>query len=172
MKVMKGISSFRQALYKGRSQGNTKKELEGSQRVIMSFENELEESKELLSGYKDCLEACQRKIEDLSATEEDQMAAVQVALDLTYIKEAVDEMAVLQKEITEEIGKLDTTIIEPIKKNYTANRNATVKKLDEILLYVKAKNRGMKVALIISIVVNLLCAGGVGVLLLHMYNIL
>lgn len=177
---------------------------------------------DVLDQYKDTLTKFLAKIEKLEAekieiSKEDQMAAVQVALDLTYLKEELDVMKPSQdlivkemqsvremlendvqlimetqgndrqfieetlradklsiKEILERITKIDedqrflqekisglsTDIIEPIKSNYTANRNAVNDKLDEVMEVVQKGNGKVKTALIVSLILNVIMAGG------------
>lgn len=140
-----------------------------AERLLKAFridaEKERREYRELLEEYRTHLDA-------VSATEEDQMAAVQVALDLTYIKEELDGIVGRQKEINQNISKIDNTIIEPIKKNYTANRTATVEKLDEVIQVINQSNKGLKTALGISLFFNVLCAGSLLFIVLWILQII
>lgn len=138
----------------------------------VNSEEERKEYQELLGEYRSCLAAYEEKLEAQSATEEDQMAAVQVALDLTYIKEELDGIVSREKEITDKIAKIDSTIIEPIKKNYTANRTATVEKLDEVMEAVKESNKSLRTALSISLFFNVLCVGGLAFVVLWILQII
>lgn len=126
----------------------------------LSTEKDRSENQKMLEEYRTALEEYQAHLDLISSTEEDQMAAIQVALDLTYIKEELDRIAGSQKEIGQNISKIDNTIIEPIKQNYTANRNATIEKLDEVISTVENNNRGLKTVLWVSLFFNILCAGG------------
>lgn len=131
-----------------------------------------EEYKKLLEESKSCLLECRALLEQLSTKEEDQMAAVQVALDLTYIKEELDDIVQSQKISSDKMSKIDTTIIEPIKKNYTANRTATVEKLDEVLEEIKKGNQGLKYALGFSLLLNIASVGGLVFIILWILQIL
>lgn len=147
----------------------------------------------LLDDYKRTLEKYQKKVDALNITEEDQMAAVQVALDLTYLKEELEgmkpcqdqlskevaslremleEIAPTQKQITEKIEGIDTTIIEPVKKNYTANRTAINEKLDQVMEVVGKKGNGMRIALILSLILNVLTTGGLVFVILYMMGVI
>lgn len=131
-----------------------------------------EEYRKLLEECKGCLLECRERLEQMSAKEEDQMAAVQVALDLTYIKEELDGIVQSQKISSDKISKIDTTIIEPIKKNYTANRAATVEKLDEVLEAVKQRNQSLKYMLGFSLLLNVASVGSLVFIILWILQIL
>ncbi|MFW5631744.1 MAG: hypothetical protein ACOCMZ_01160 [Acetivibrio ethanolgignens] len=131
-----------------------------------------EEYRRLLEECKSCLLECRERLEQLSAKGEDQMAAIQVALDLTYIKEELDGIVQVQKISSDKISKIDTTIIEPIKKDYTANRVATVEKLDEVLETVNKKNQGLRYVLGFSLLLNMASLGGLIFIILWILQIL
>lgn len=138
----------------------------------VNTEKERKEYQELLEEYRSSLAACQERLDTLNVTEEDHMAAVQVALDLTYIKEELDGIVGRQKEIDNKFSRIDSTIIEPIKKNYTANRTATVEKLDEVMAAVKESNKGLRTALHISLFFNIVCAGALAFIVLWILQII
>ncbi len=148
---------------------------------------------ELLDAYEKGIKTYQNKLEGFQVTEEDKMAAVQVALDLTYLKEELDVMRPAQEQmardltelrsmlealrpqqedIADKIGKIDNTIIEPIKKNYTANKNATLEKLDEVMETGKKGNKGVKIALGFSLFFNILSTGGLIFVILYQLGII
>lgn len=153
----------------------------------------------LLEGYRESLKMYQNKLERLNKTlvpeniENDHMAAVQVALDLTYIKEELDEielgqerldkeihilkdlfegMEAGQQEVAVQIGQIDKTIIEPIKKNYTANRFSMISKMDEVIGITKSENKVLKIALVFSLILNLASVGGLAFIILYILGII
>jgi hypothetical protein len=141
------------------------------------YKSSLQEYRDELEGYRNSLEQYEKKLEGFRATEEDQMAAVQVALDLTYIKEELNGIVDRQKQITDKVEKidkidrLDSLIIEPIKKNYTANRTATIEKLDEIQENVRRSNQGLRAILWISLFINAISLGGLAFIILWILQI-
>jgi len=143
----------------------------------------------LLDEYKKTLDKYQKKLDAHSVSEEDKMAAVQVALDLTYLKEELDELrpnqdqisneiaslqelmqevTQTQKQIVEKLGGIDNLIIEPVNKNYTANRMEIIEKFEQVLEVTKKKSRLM----VISLIVNVICSGALIGVILFLLNII
>lgn len=150
----------------------------------------------LLEGYRESLKLYQEKLEKAitdRSMEEDHLAAAQAALELTIIKEELDQlgskqekmadefgqlktliqsMEAGQQEVSAQIGQIDNTIIEPIKKNYTANRFSMLAKMDEVIAITKSENKALKIALLISMVLNLFSAGGLIFIILYILGII
>lgn len=152
----------------------------------------------LLEGYRESLKLYQDKLERLDkamadrSIEEDHLAAAQAALELTLIKEELDQLGMKQQytadevrqlkilikgmeaeqqEVSAQIGQIDNIIIEPIKKNYTANRFSMLAKMDEVIAVTKTGNRGLKIALMISMILNLFSAGCLIFIILYILGI-
>ena len=147
----------------------------------------------LLDGYKKVLEKYKKQVEILSISEEDKMAAVQVALDLTYLKEELDQIKLNQEELSNEIillndrmqeitqiqkqsmekyENVDSLIIEPLKKNMTYNQTSILEQFDEITEVTKKKSGGLKGLMIFSLILNVICIGGVSVIILYILDII
>ncbi|MFA9463515.1 MAG: hypothetical protein ACERKN_04420 [Velocimicrobium sp.] len=143
----------------------------------------------LLDEYKKTLDKYQKKIETFGVSEEDKMAAVQVALDLTYLKEELDEIkpkqdqlavemdslhqmmkeiSLLQKQIEEKFAQIDKVIIEPIMENYSSNRIEIIDKFDQVMEYTKKKSKMM----LFSLILNVVSIGGVVFIMLYLMDII
>lgn len=147
------------------------------QQLLEEYRTSLKEYQDHLGEYRTSLEQYQERLGTVCATQEGQMAEDQIkeeqlSQELTYIKEGLNGIAGRQKEIGDKILKIDTTIIEPIKKNYTANRTATVEKLDEVMEAVKNSNKGLKIALWISLFFNAACAAGLVFIILWILQVI
>lgn len=152
----------------------------------------------LLEGYRESLKLYQDKLEKLDkamadrSIEEDHLAVAQAALELTLIKEELDQLGIKQQymadevqqlkilikgmeagqqQVSAQIGQIDNTIIEPIKKNYTANRFSILAKMDEVIATIKTGNRGIKIVLMISMILNLFSACGLTFIILYILGI-
>jgi len=149
----------------------------------------------LLDEYKKTLEKCQKKLDARSVYEEDKMADVQVALDLTYLKEELDELRPNQDQLSREMVSLqemmqeviqtqkqivdkldildklderDKLIIESVRKDYTANRLEIIEKFEQVLEVTKKKSRFM----VISSIVNVICSGALIGVILFLLNVI
>ncbi len=142
-----------------------------------TYERRLDEYKQVLDAYKENLASYEMKLRTFEATEEDHMAAVQVALDLTYIKEELDEIKVNQdesatkrEELLQKVIRLDNAIVEPIKRNSFENKNEILNRLDTVLHKMHANHKALKIALGFSLFFNLLSIGGLIFVILYLVD--
>lgn len=147
----------------------------------------------LLDGYKKVLEKYQKKVDLQMLREEDKVAAAQTAIDFTNFKnemnqikenqeqlikelsgfeEHLQEIASTQREIEEKYKNIDSLIIEPIKKNYTANKMAVNEQLEEVMDLTKKKSRGVKLLMGILLVCHLISIAGITSIVLYLLDII
>ncbi|MDK2807287.1 MAG: hypothetical protein PWP24_16 [Clostridiales bacterium] len=143
----------------------------------------------ILSEYKKILEEYQKKMDSFHVSEEDKMAAVQVALDLTYLKEELDEikpyqdqfineidslhqlvkeMALTQKRMEEKLAEFDKTILEPVVTNYSSNRIEIIDKFEQVMDFTKKKSKWM----VVSFVFSLINLSGIVFVILYLIGII
>lgn len=144
-----------------------------------AYEKKLEEYKSVLDSYRENLNAYEMKLKTFDSSEEDHMAAVQVALDLTYIKEELDEIKTNQdlgtkkrEEIFQRVMRLDNTIIDPIKKSSLENKNEIINHVDQLIEVVRKNHKGLKLALGFSLIMNVLSMGGLIFAILYILEII
>lgn len=144
-----------------------------------------------LENYRSTLEECQRQISEngkivqefkqhqktAETMEKDQMAAVQVALDLTYIKEELDEVKQHQDdllsgkpfkiaekldEITAKLNSVNTSsgtdTLRRQLQSMEANLDQAIKRTESTQ---GKKNKSFWLLLIFSLLLNLMATGGI-----------
>jgi hypothetical protein len=134
----------------------------------LAYDKKMNEIKQMLDSYQESLHAYQLKLKSFEATEADHMAAVQVALDLTYVKEELEEMkssqddyGKKQDELIQTVGKLNHEIMESTNKNSSEYKYDIMNKLDYMLDTLQNGNKKLKTALGFSLFFNLLGAVGI-----------
>ena len=120
----------------------------------------------LLEGYRRALEKYEKKAEALNVSKEDQMAAIQVALDLTYLKEELDVMKPCQEQMAKNMEALNEML-----KELAPAQELLTEKVEEIHA-VRKKGRGMRLALILSLLLNVITGGGLLVTVLYIMGII
>ncbi len=154
----------------------------------IGYEKELDAYKQTLGDYCETLKEYQKRLEEydaeksdilIAATEdnEDQAEVIEIQFQkvMNQQTELAEQQTALmnqqakileqQEKITDKIQKIDNTIIEPIKKNFTANREATVEKLNEVQTAVEKSNKSLRTMLGVSMFLNVIGVVGMGVLL-------
>lgn len=152
------------------------------------YEKDIQDYKQTLGEYCDTLKEYQKRLEQydaeksdilIAATEDNENQAEIIELQFQKLLNQQEELASQQTElvaqqtkileqqdkITDKIRKIDNTIIEPIKKNFTANREATVEKLNEVQTTVENNNKTLKTLLFVSMFMNVLCVVGICLLI-------
>lgn len=148
--------------------------------TLLKYQSRLEENEALLMEYK-------QKLNEIEATEEDQMAAVQVALDLTYIKEELDEVKQHQEEVLTlqaneleeklhkilgEFAQLKAAIAEPLEKQLHKDRDILEDIIRETEKNIVSSGSGWKKILGISMVFHIISLGGIVFGILYMLGII
>lgn len=168
--------------------------LEEYEKTLSAYEAGIEENEKMLSGYKNQLVETESmihnyecKLRSFSSTEEDQMAAVQVALDLTYIKEELDvmkkhtdqllsqktnEIIEKQEDIIKRFMDVNASITEPLKRQMHSQEASLMDFLKERESQNASSSRGIKIMLGISLFMNFLMAGGLTFIILYVLGII
>lgn len=164
------------------------------EKTLSAYEAGIEENEKMLSGYKNQLAETESmihnyecKLRSFSSTEEDQMAAVQVALDLTYIKEELDvmkkhtdqlfsqktnEIIEKQEDIIKRFMDVNASITEPLKRQMHSQEASLMDFLKERESQNASSSRGIKIMLGISLFMNFLMAGGLTFIILYVLGII
>lgn len=141
----------------------------------------------LLEDYRRVLEKYQKKVDAVSISEEDKMAAVQVALDLTYLKEGLDEIKpnqdqiskeiaslrqameeVAQKQALESVENMEEIIQNSVKQAYEEQQKETLEVCEQLVEGMERKSRWIFAFLIC----NLICSAALIGIFLYMIGVI
>lgn len=141
----------------------------------------------LLEDYRRVLDKYQKKVDAVNISEEDKMAAVQVALDLTYLKEGLDELKPNQDQLSKEItslreaiqevaqtqslenaGKMEEVIQNSVKQVCEAKQRETFEICEQLMDGMKRKSRWIFAFLI----GNLICSAALIGILLYLLGVI
>lgn len=148
----------------------------------------VERNTEQLEYYRQQLRQCEmilvqyeKKLEHYDVSEEDKMAAVQMALDLTYIKEELDSVKNSQEEVTDyfnrtleraicllyEEGKKQNEIILDKVQQLKSDIPQLVKQNTEEITeeVVKRQTKGIRFGLVVSMILHVIAIAGIAVIL-------
>lgn len=162
---------------------------------LFEYSQKLEEYRNFMTSNstrsRELLEEYYSKLKALNVNEEDKMAAVQMALDLTYIKEELDEVCrgmdensfgqtkqqleqldERQQDLLLRIVNLDHTVGNPIRKELQESREEMAAKQERFAVKVNKSIGSLKIMLLFSLLLNVACLVGIGCFLLIRMGIL